>query len=261
MVLNQNVFTNISLSIYVSRHLAVLQFMITFHIFRSNNLTEFICISINFICQDCVLHVCMYYIFRLSYYIFWSFFWPIFWPILIYCFFSVLSDTRRPTESPVVLHRVLVRPLAHVMNACVAYGEALLHDVVHEVHPQVHLLVIITRPKRKRHLALSGVHHVFTPLCEIFADPLQECVCLGGDRELRDYHGYGVGIFREFPGAREFHNLLKDVWRVERPGVLKALDQRFDLVEVRLFPQQVFFGKVRGKRQLGRSKKVQDVPE
>ena len=89
------------------------------------------------------------------------------------CHGSVLNDTCRPTESPVVLHCVLVGPLAHVMNACVADGEALLHDVIHEVHPQVDLLVIVARPKRKGHLAVSGVHHVFAPLCKVFADSLQ----------------------------------------------------------------------------------------
>ena len=59
---------------------------------------------------------------------------------------------------------------------------------------------------------------------------------LGGDGELCDDHSYGVGVFGEFPGAREFNNLLKDVGRVEGHGVLKAIDQRFDLVEVGLFP-------------------------
>ena len=61
-------------------------------------------------------------------------------------------------------------------------------------------------------------------------------MCLGGDGELCDYHSYRVGVFGEFPRAREFNNLLKDVRRVEGLGVLKALDQRLDLVEVGLFP-------------------------
>lgn len=53
---NEIAFTNIppSIGLFVSMHLAVQQFRISFRRFSFNNLTEFKCISIYRICQDCV---------------------------------------------------------------------------------------------------------------------------------------------------------------------------------------------------------------
>lgn len=79
-----------------------------------------------------------------------------------------------PAESPVMLHCVLIGPLAHVMHACVSDSEALLRDVVHEVNPEGHLLVVVTRSKSEGHLAVSGVHHVLVPLGEVVGDALQQ---------------------------------------------------------------------------------------
>jgi len=168
---------------------------------------------------------------------------------------------RRSAESPVVLHRVLVGALAHVMHARVADGEALFHDVVHELNPEGHLLVVVARSEGERHLAVPGVHHVFVPLGEVVADALQQAVDLRGDGELRDDDGHRVGIFRQFAGAGELHDLLEYVGRVQRLGVVEALDQRFDLVEVRLFPQEVRLREVQRERELGRAQEIQDVPE
>lgn len=42
---------------------------------------------------------------------------------------------------------------------------------------------------------------------------------------------------------------------------MKALDQRFDLVEVCLFPQQVRLCEVHGQGELGRPQEVEDIPE
>lgn len=66
-----------------------------------------------------------------------------------------------------MLHCVLVGTLAHVVHTRVADREALLHDVVHEVHPEGHLLMVVTRSEGEGHLAVPGVHHVFVPFCEV----------------------------------------------------------------------------------------------
>lgn len=47
---------------------------------------------------------------------------------------SVFNFVSWSTESPVMLHRVLVCTLTHVMHTRVPDGEALFHDVVHEVN-------------------------------------------------------------------------------------------------------------------------------
>lgn len=165
------------------------------------------------------------------------------------------------TERPVVLHRVLVRTLAHVMHTSVPDGEALLHDVVHEVNPEGHLLMVVTWSKGEGHLAVSGVHHVFVPLGEVVGNAFQQGVHFCGDGQLRDNHRHRVGVFGQFPCTGELHHLLKYVGGVQRLGVVQALDQRLDLIEVCLFSQEVRLREVHGEGELGRAQEVQDVPE
>lgn len=73
-----------------------------------------------------------------------------------------------------MLYRVLIGPLAHVVHTRVTDGEALFHDVVHEMNSQGHLLMIVTWPEGERHLAVSGVHHVFVPLGEVVGNALKQ---------------------------------------------------------------------------------------
>lgn len=79
--------------------------------------------------------------------------------------------------------------------------------------------------------------------------------------QLRYYYSHRVRIFGQFPCAREFDNFFKDVWRVQRLRVIQALDQRLNLVEIGLFPQEFRFCKVQRERELGRPQEVEDVPE
>lgn len=97
------------------------------------------------------------------------------------CCDSVFNFVSWSTECPVMLHRVLVRTLAHVMHTRVPNGETLFHYIVHEVNPQGHLLMIVTWSKGERHLAVSGVHHVFVPLGEVVGNTFQKAVHLGSD--------------------------------------------------------------------------------
>lgn len=80
---------------------------------------------------------------------------------------SVICFPCQSAESPVMLHCVFIGTLAHVVDPGVPDGEALLGDVLHEVHSQRHFLVVITRPKGEGHLAVPGVHHVLVPLGEV----------------------------------------------------------------------------------------------
>lgn len=91
---------------------------------------------------------------------------------------SILHFVSWSAESPVMLHCVLVCTFAHVMDASVTDGETLFHDVVQQVDPQRHLLMVVARSEGERHLAVSGVHHVFVPLCEVVRNPLQKPVNL-----------------------------------------------------------------------------------
>ena len=80
---------------------------------------------------------------------------------------SVICFPGQSTESPVVLYRVLVGPLAHVMHPSIADCETLLCNVFHQVDPERNFLVIIAWSKGEGNLAVSGVHHVLIPLGEI----------------------------------------------------------------------------------------------
>lgn len=80
---------------------------------------------------------------------------------------SVIRLPGQSTESPVVLNRVLIGPLAHVMHPRVADCEALLCNVLHQVDPERDFLVIIAWSKGEGDLAVSGVHHVLVPLGEV----------------------------------------------------------------------------------------------
>ena len=71
------------------------------------------------------------------------------------------------TESPVVLHCVLIGPLTHVMHPSISDCETLLHNVFHHVDVERDCLMVITWSKGEGDLAVSGVHHVLIPLGEI----------------------------------------------------------------------------------------------
>lgn len=71
------------------------------------------------------------------------------------------------TESPVVLHCVLIGPLTHVMHPSISDCETLLRNVFHQVDVERDCLMVITWSKGEGDLAVSGVHHVLIPLGEI----------------------------------------------------------------------------------------------
>lgn len=121
--------------------------------------------------------------------------------------------------------------------------------------------MIVTWSEGEWHLAVSGVHHVLVPLGEVVGNAFQQGMDLGRYGQLCDDNSDWVWVFWQFPSARELHDLLKDVRRVQRLGVVKALDQRFNLVEVRLFPQEVCLCEIDGEGELGGPQEVQDVPE
>lgn len=121
--------------------------------------------------------------------------------------------------------------------------------------------MIVTRSKGEGHLAVPGVHHVFVPLGEVVGNTLQQGVNLRRYGQLRDDNSDRVRVFRQFPSAGELHHLLEDIWRIQRLGIAKALDQRFDLVEVRLFPEEIGLREIHGEGELGRPQEVQDVTE
>lgn len=147
------------------------------------------------------------------------------------------------------------------MHTCVPDGEALFHNVVHEMHPQGHLLVIVTWSKGEGHLAVSGVHHVFVPLGEVVGNTFKQGVNLRSYGQLRDDNSDRVRVFWQFPSARELHHLLEDIWRIQWLGIIKALDQRFNLVEVRLFPKEISLCEIYWEGKLRRPQEVQDVTE
>lgn len=99
---------------------------------------------------------------------------------------SVLNLLRNSTKCPVMFYRVLIGAFTHVMHPCVANREALLGDVLHQMHPKGNLLVVVTWSKGKGHLKVSGVHHVFIPSGEIVGDAFEERMNFGGDGELGD---------------------------------------------------------------------------
>lgn len=60
-----------------------------------------------------------------------------------------------------------------------------------------------------------------------------------GDSELRDDHSHRVGVLGQLAGAGQLHHLLEGIHRIQRLGVIETLNERFDLIEVRLLPKQV----------------------
>lgn len=110
---------------------------------------------------------------------------------------SVLNLLRNSTESPMMFYRVLIGAFTHVMNSRVANSEALLGDVLHQMHAKGHLLVVVTWSKGKGHLKVSGVHHMFIPPGEAVGDAFKQCVNFGGDGELGDDDCYRVRVLGE----------------------------------------------------------------
>lgn len=86
---------------------------------------------------------------------------------------------------------------------------------------------------------------------------------LGGDGELVDDDSHRVGVLGQFPGAGQLHHLFVGVSGVGQQGfgVPQTLDQRLDLIEVSLFPEQLGLLEVTRQRQLWRPQEVEDVAE
>lgn len=83
---------------------------------------------------------------------------------------SVLNLLRNSTKRPMMFYRILIGAFTHVMHPRVANSEALLGDVLYQMHPKGNLLVVVTWSKGKGHLKVSGVHHVFIPSGEVVGD-------------------------------------------------------------------------------------------
>lgn len=75
---------------------------------------------------------------------------------------------------------------------------------------------------------------------------------LGGDGELVNDDSHRVGVLGQFPGAGQLHHLFVGVGGVGQQGfrVSQTLDQRLDLIEVGLFPEQLHLLEVTWQRQL-----------
>lgn len=55
-------------------------------------------------------------------------------------------------------------------------------DEVKQMDTQADFLLVVTWPEGKGHLVVSGVHHVFAPLCEAAGDRLQNSMNLKKER-------------------------------------------------------------------------------